>query len=138
MPGWVNLASGRVEQHQDTVSGVSASDGAYWTDLDGNLNHVQLAQTVEGVERGTTYALSFEIGDNDLKDAKTITVSYAGQIVYQGAPKGAAWEVISVQVVGGSGDGSDTLVFAERRQAEWRRPGAGQCRDGQDPRCAGG
>jgi glycerophosphoryl diester phosphodiesterase len=113
MPGWVNLASGRVEQHQDTVAGVSASDGAYWSDLDGNLNHVQLAQTVEGVETGATYRLSFQIADTDLKDAEKLTVSYGGQVIWQGAPKAAAWETISVTVVGGSGNGSDTLVFAE-------------------------
>ncbi|MCR0983717.1 Ig-like domain-containing protein [Roseomonas populi] len=114
MPGWVNLASGRVEQHQDTVSGVKAVDGAYWTDLDGWLNNVQLAQTVEGVERGATYKLSFQIADTDLKDTtEKLTVTYGGVTVYSGAPKGAAWETITVTVVGGSGNGSDTLVFAQ-------------------------
>ncbi|ONG52326.1 hypothetical protein BKE38_14785 [Pseudoroseomonas deserti] len=113
MPGWVNLASGRVEQHQDTVAGVSAVDGAYWADLDGNLNHVQLAQTVEGVERGATYRLSFAVADTDLKDAEVLTVTYGGLVVWQGAPKGAAWESFSFAVTGGAGDGSDTLVFAQ-------------------------
>jgi VCBS repeat-containing protein len=114
MPGWVNLATGRVEQHQDTVSGAKAVEGAYWTDMDGWLNNVQLAQTVEGVEKGATYQLNFQIADTDLKDTtEKLTVTYGGTVVYSGAPKGTAWETISVKVVGGSGNGSDTLVFAQ-------------------------
>ncbi|WP_159351203.1 glycerophosphodiester phosphodiesterase family protein [Roseomonas harenae] len=113
MPGWVNLATGRVEQHQDTVSGVKAVEGAYWTDLDGWQNNVQLAQTVEGVEKGATYQLSFQIADTDLTDAEKLTVTYGGVVVYSGAPKGAAWEKMSVRVVGGSGNGSDTLIFSQ-------------------------
>ncbi|MFC0387130.1 Ig-like domain-containing protein [Muricoccus vinaceus] len=114
MSGWVNLASGRVEQHQDTVSGVKAVEGAYWTDMDGNLNNVQIAQTVEGVDKGATYQLSFQIADTDLKDTtEKLTVTYGGTVVYSGAPKGAAWETVNVKVVGGSGNGSDTLVFAQ-------------------------
>ena len=113
LPGWVNLASGRVEQHQDTVGGVKAIDGAYWTDLDGWQNNVQLAQTVQGVALGASYRLSFRIADTDLKDAESLTVTYGGVVVYKGAPKGAAWESIAVTVTGGMGDGSDTLVFAQ-------------------------
>jgi hypothetical protein len=113
MPGWENLGTGRVEQHRDTVSGVSASDGQYWTDLNGWLNNAQLAQVVKGVQAGATYELKFNIADTDLRDSESLTVTYGGEIVFEGAPKGAAWETISVQFLGGSGDGSERLVFAQ-------------------------
>lgn len=113
MPGWVNLDAGRVEQHEDTVSGVSAPDGAIWTDLDGFQNNVRLAQSIEGIETGAVYRLSFQIADTDLRDAETLTVSFGGTVVYQGAPRGAAWETIAIDITGGAGNGSDTLVFAQ-------------------------
>lgn len=114
MPSWVNLASGRLEQRQDTVGGVKAAEGACWTDLDGWQNNARIAQTVEGVEKGATCQLSFQLADTDLKDAEKLTVTFGGQVVYAGAPRGAAWEAVSVQVVvGASGDGSDRLVFAQ-------------------------
>ena len=113
MPGWSNLDTGRVEQHQDTVEGVSASDGAYWTDLDGWLNNVRLAQTVEGVEAGEVYELSFDLADTDAADDESLTVTFGGVVIWQGTPEGNAWETISVKVTGGQGDGSNQLVFAQ-------------------------
>ncbi|WMS45306.1 glycerophosphodiester phosphodiesterase family protein (plasmid) [Acuticoccus sp. MNP-M23] len=113
MLGWQNLASGRVEQHQDTVGGVSASDGAYWTDLDGWLNNVELAQTVEGVETGVNYVLSFDLADTDLADDETLTVMWGDAVVYDGKPNSAEWSTITVDLVGGSGNGSNQLVFVQ-------------------------
>ncbi|ORE96929.1 glycerophosphodiester phosphodiesterase family protein [Aurantimonas sp. 22II-16-19i] len=113
MPGWSNLDSGRVEQHQDTVEGVSASDGAYWTDLDGWLNNVRLAQTVAGVEAGAVYELTFDLADADAADDESLTVTFGGVVIWQGAPAGNAWEKISVKVTGGQGDGSNQLIFAQ-------------------------
>jgi len=112
MPGWVNLASGRVEQHQDTVATVSASEGAYWTDLDGWQNNVQLAQHVNGVESGAIYRFSFDVADTDPADNEVLTVTFGGDIVYRGAPNNA-WQSLSFEVTGGSGNGSNTLVFAQ-------------------------
>ena len=113
MPGWQNAAPGRVEQHADTVNGVSASHGTYWVDLDGNRNNVELAQTVEGAETGRRYDLSFDLADADTGDDESLVVTFGGEVVWEGAPEGADWETITVEVTGGQGDGTDRLVFAQ-------------------------
>ncbi|UOM35734.1 glycerophosphodiester phosphodiesterase family protein [Acuticoccus sp. I52.16.1] len=126
MPGWVNLGSGRVEQHQDTVDGVSANDGAYWSDLDGWQNNVELAQTIEGIEKGATYTLTFDLADTDLADDESLTVTWGGRTIYEATPDSAEWETVTLSVVGGAGNGSDTLVIA---QGDGSRDGAGLALD---------
>ena len=114
IPGWkqVNTAAGgRAELHFDTQNGVGAKDGNVWFDLDGNKNQARLVQEVAGVEEGATYRLKFFIADADATTADDgVRVSWGGQVVYEGVP-GAAWEEISVELVGGAGDGSNQLVF---------------------------
>jgi hypothetical protein len=80
-----------VEQHRDTVSGVSAAQGQYWTDLDGYQNNVHLAHKVKVAQANTTCKLGFQLADTDLTDVDSLTVTFGGKAVYQGAPKGAAW-----------------------------------------------
>ena len=113
MPGWSNAEPGRVEQHANTVSGVSASHGTYWADLDGYQNNVVLTQTVEAAETGTLYTLSFDLADADPGDDEAMVVTYGGDVVWEGTPAGAEWETVTVEVTGGQGDGTNLLGFAQ-------------------------
>ena len=114
IPGWRQTntaAGGRAELHFDTQNGVRSKDGNIWFDLDGNKNAARLVQTVDSAETGATYRLTFSIADADATTSDDgVQVSWGGVVVYKGVP-GAAWEEIILDVVGGSGDGSNDLVF---------------------------
>ena len=109
--GWVNTGDTRAEVHKDTVGGVSAAEGTYWFDLEGAPNNAKLVQTVAGVETGATYQLTFSIADTDTAQASdTDDVYWGGQLVYTGIPKNK-WQEITIDVIGGAGDGSNTLII---------------------------
>ncbi|NGM38084.1 tandem-95 repeat protein [Methylobacterium sp. DB0501] len=118
LAGWSEANRTRIEQHWDTANGVTARDGRVWVDLNGYNTNTDIAQAVAHVEAGATYQLSFALADADatLKD-DAVAVYWGGELVWQGAPpqSGGAWQPISVRVVGGAGDGSDTLRFAGRQ-----------------------
>ncbi|HEV7256526.1 MAG TPA: Ig-like domain-containing protein, partial [Bosea sp. (in: a-proteobacteria)] len=110
--GWVNTGDTRAEVHRDTVGGIGAVEGTYWFDMEGAPKNARLVQTVAGVTEGETYRLSFAIADTDTAQASdTITVYWGGQIIYTGIPKNK-WQEITIDVVGGAGDGSNKLEFA--------------------------
>jgi autotransporter passenger strand-loop-strand repeat protein len=109
--GWVNTADTRAEVHKDTIGGVSAVEGTYWFDMEGAPKNAKLVQTVAGVEQGATYQLKFSIAETDTAQTNdTIKVSWGNQVIYTGTPL-AAWQEITIDVVGGAGDGSNKLAF---------------------------
>ncbi|WP_168195439.1 Ig-like domain-containing protein [Bradyrhizobium sp. NAS80.1] len=109
--GWVNVADTRAEVHKDTVGGISAKEGTYWFDMEGANKNAKLVQTVAGIEEGATYQLKFSIADTDTAQTNdTIQVWWGGVIIYTGTPQ-AAWQEITIDVVGGAGDGSNKLAF---------------------------
>ncbi|MDQ2081670.1 glycerophosphodiester phosphodiesterase family protein [Xanthobacteraceae bacterium Astr-EGSB] len=110
--GWINTGDTRAEVHKDTVGGVGPAEGTYWFDLEGAPKNAKLVQTVAGVERGATYQLSFKIADTDTAQASdTVSVYWGGELIYTGIPKNK-WQEITIDVLGGAGDGSNTLTFA--------------------------
>ncbi len=109
--GWVNVADNRAEVHRDTVGGIKATEGTYWFDMEGANKNAKLVQTVAGVEQGETYQLKFSIADTDTKQTNdTIKVYWGGQVIYTGTPQ-ALWQEITIDVVGGAGDGKNQLAF---------------------------
>ncbi len=109
--GWVNEADNRAEVHKDTVGGVKSEEGTYWFDMEGAPKNAKLTQTVAGVEQGQHYQLKFWIADTDTAQTNdSIQVSWGGQVIYSGTP-GTAWQEITIDVVGGDGDGSNKLTF---------------------------
>jgi Ca2+-binding RTX toxin-like protein len=109
--GWVNTGDTRAEVHKDSVGGVSATEGTYWFDMEGAPKNARLVQSVSGIEQGQTYQLKFSIADTDTAQASdTVRVSWGNQVIYTGKPK-ASWQEITIDVVGGAGDGSNKLVF---------------------------
>ncbi|TCR70565.1 glycerophosphodiester phosphodiesterase family protein [Bosea sp. BK604] len=111
IPGWTNIGDNRAEVHRDTVGGVGPAEGSYWFDLEGAPTNAKLVQTVAGVEAGKTYQLKFSIADTDTAQANdTVNVYWGGQLICTGIPKGK-WQQITIDVVGGAGDGSNKLMF---------------------------
>ncbi|RDJ22279.1 hypothetical protein DWF00_24000, partial [Bosea caraganae] len=111
IPGWTNIADTRAEVHKDTIGGVSAAEGTYWFDMEGANKNAKLVQSVAGVEQGATYQLKFSIADTDTAQANdTVKVYWGGQLIYTGIPKGK-WQEITLDVIGGTGDGSNKLTF---------------------------
>ncbi|MEH2513812.1 glycerophosphoryl diester phosphodiesterase [Nitrobacteraceae bacterium AZCC 1564] len=109
--GWANVADNRAEVHKDTVGSIKAVEGTYWFDMEGANKNAKLVQTVAGVEQGETYQLKFSIADTDTAQTNdTIKVYWGGQVIYTGTPQ-AAWQEITIDVVGGAGDGSNQLAF---------------------------
>jgi glycerophosphoryl diester phosphodiesterase len=125
--GWVNTSDTRAEVHKDTVGGISSKAGAYWFDMEGAPANATLVQTVAGVEEGATYQLKFSIADTDAAQTNdSIRVSWGGQVIYEGTPKNS-WQDITIDVVGGAGDGSNTVTF---RSTTPSPNGAGVALDG--------
>ena len=112
--GWAETNSKRIEQHRDTYNGVSAHEGSYWIDLNGYNNNTSISQNVANVEVGATYRLSFSLADVDPTAgvADSVQVVWNGRVVWSGVAPAAGWQTIAVRLVGGSGDGSNTLTFA--------------------------
>lgn len=110
--GWTNTTDTRAEVHKDTVGGVKAAEGTYWFDMEGNPKNATLVQTVAGIEQGATYRLKFSIADTDTAQTNdSIKVYWGNQVIYSGTPL-AAWQEMTIDVVGGAGDGSNKLMFA--------------------------
>ncbi len=111
IPGWVNEGDNRAEVHRDTVGGVGPAEGSYWFDMEGAPKNAKLVQTVAGIEQGATYQLKFSIADTDTAQTNdSVSVYWGGQLIYTGTPL-ARWQEITVDVVGGAGDGSNKLIF---------------------------
>src|SRR5262249_21972336 len=102
---------------------ISAEDGSHDVALNtsnsGGRVDASIAQTVQGVENGGTYQLTFWVADTSATSNDPITVTWGGQVVYQGTPPNIStnasalpdWQKITIDVVGGAGDGSNQLVF---------------------------
>jgi Ca2+-binding RTX toxin-like protein len=114
--GWTNV--NRIEQHLDNHGGVHAKDGKFWIDLDssGQAQRNKLGQDVVGVETDATYRVSFSLSDSDnARYDDGVTVLWNGEVIFSGLPPqtSAGWTTLSLDVVGGSGNGSNRLEFVD-------------------------
>ncbi len=144
--GWTDTnttSTKKIEMHgphsQDTTNNpVDAQDGKYYVDTVGSSNGAnnKLTQTVQGVEAGRTYKLTFYIADGDKSHSdQGMNVYWGGKLVYStspgfdpktgtiaaGSPAGQAtppagqtWQEITVYVTGGdiaNGGVANQLIF---------------------------
>ncbi len=69
------------------------------------------------VEDGATYRLTFSIADADgTTNDDGVRVMWNGQVIYEGLPD-ASWNTLTFNVVGGTGDGSNELIFQSTETA---------------------
>ena len=121
--GWTNVNNKRIEQHYDNYGGVVAKDGRFWIDLDSSnlaARH-RIGQSIEHVETGATYQVTFSLSDSDtVRNDDGVRVLWNGEVIFEGIPPqtSASWTSYSFDVVGGSGNGSNRLEFIDTGVAD--------------------
>ena len=80
-------------------------------DLDASARDVKLTQTVGGLTTGEPYVLTFEAGA-PFPNSAHLEVWFGGQKVFDLNPSNTM-QTYSLELFGGSGDGSNTLEFRE-------------------------
>ena len=121
--GW-DLVSGNVEPmepHAKAHLNVGTTDGEHFMDLGGTPGNSAIQQTVEGLIKDTKYKISFDYIDKAAlllagKDSGVMEVYWNGELittVYGDEHGAASWKTESFNVIGGSGDGTNTLAFKE-------------------------
>ncbi len=117
-PGWTDANGFALEFHSDGRGGLTATDGTNWLDLEANPGqNMVVSQTIAGVQDGQVYVLSFDAGDvADANDGTVLDnqlqVIWNGEVVATINPSDGSWTNYEFHLIGGSGDGSNTLTFA--------------------------
>lgn len=107
LDGWTISGSGTAQ-----LVDFGASDGTYGLDLEEiGGNATEVSQQVSGLEAGDTYQVEFDARGNQAPYTDTVDVYWNGDLVLSVAPGSTSFETFTVDVVAGSGDGSDTLTF---------------------------
>ncbi|MFD2250844.1 VCBS repeat-containing protein [Pseudochelatococcus lubricantis] len=120
--GWADINGNRVEivNAPENQNNVKPKDGAFFFDLDGYGKLSEIGQTVVGVEQGAIYELKFSIADGDARtDDDGVQVLWGGKVIFEGMPSSNAWATVALELVGGAGDGSNTLIFKGTGAANW-------------------
>lgn len=117
-PGWTDTNGFAIEFHDDVRGGLNATDGTNWADLEANPGqNNSITQTVAGVTDGQVYVLSFDAADlSNINDGTTLDnqlqVIWNGDVVGTIDASDGSWTSYEFHLIGGSGDGSNTLSFA--------------------------
>lgn len=123
IPGWIDVNHNRAEVISGPQNDATATEGTYYFDLDAYGTLSEIAQVISKVETGATYQLTFSVIDNDPgSDDDAVVVTWGGQVVYEGKPASATeWTEVTVEIEGGTGDGSNTLIFknGETQVEDW-------------------
>lgn len=110
--GWTaDNARQEIDVHNDGRGGLDAVDGKNWLDLEASPGNIGVSQTVPGLTDGQSYQLAFSAGENAAQAGNTFEVIWGGEVIATIDPSNGTWTDYSFTVVGGAGDGSDTLTF---------------------------
>ncbi|MGS4886538.1 cadherin domain-containing protein [Roseibium sp. MB-4] len=105
-----------VDIHQSARHGEGTTDGAHRLDLTADDNGT-ISQTIEGQLDGHVYTLSFNMNSRGNRSGEGVAeVYWNGELIDTIDPTdgGGGWQSYSYDIVGGSGDGSNTLTFIEK------------------------
>ncbi|WP_353621251.1 cadherin domain-containing protein [Labrenzia sp. R4_1] len=105
-----------VDIHQSARHGEGTTDGAHRLDLTADDNGT-ISQTIEGQLDGHVYTLSFNMNSRGNRSGEGVAeVYWNGELIDTIDPTdgGGGWQSYSYDIVGGSGDGSNTLTFVEK------------------------
>jgi hypothetical protein len=109
--GWVLESGDQFEIVDSGHRGIQASDGEHWLDMAGSPSNLAISQKIAGVETGENYRLSFDLADSIHDTTDGIEVIWNGQVVARIDHQDASMTKFEMEVVGGSGDGSNVLRF---------------------------
>lgn len=110
LAGWALESGTRFEPHKPRA-GISATDGNVWMDMGLSPGNLAISQQIEGVEDGKFYELNFDLADSVQDQTDGLEVYWNGEKVADFENVGGSWVTQKLRVEGGSGDGSNTLVF---------------------------
>lgn len=116
IPGWTDKDGYLIDVHNDGRAGLNATDGNNWLDLGGLHSNNHVMQTIQGVQEGEYYELSFDVGDAQMDADGTsadniVTVIWGGEIIAEINPADGVMERYTYTVEGGAGDGGNRLEF---------------------------
>ncbi|GGB33383.1 hypothetical protein GCM10011316_01800 [Roseibium aquae] len=103
-----------VDVHQQGHLNFGATDGTHHLDLAAKTNGTA-SQQIDGMLDGQVYALSFDMKSRGGEGQSVAEVYWNGELIdtIDPAKTGSDWQSFSYNLVGGAGDGSDTLTFVE-------------------------
>ncbi|WP_316861143.1 Ig-like domain-containing protein [uncultured Cohaesibacter sp.] len=115
-----------IDIHEAGHMSLGATDGDYHVDLAESSNGT-LSREMEGLEDGDTYTLSIDLksrgvnGDGVTGTAEEALGQSVVQVVWNGeviatidpAEQGLGWQTFSLELIAGSGDGTNTISFVE-------------------------
>lgn len=116
--GW-GSRDGRIEVKGEDASGafaIDAADGKFYVELDDGSSRAQfenneLNQSVEGLDQGQAYTLTFDSANNAGNSDGHIDVLFGGQKIGSVTSNSGSFQENSFDVTGGFGNGSDKLSF---------------------------
>jgi len=118
VPGWTDANGNPIDFHNDGRGGLTATDGSNWMDMEAGAGQQNMiSQAVTGVSDGQVYVLTFDLADlSNINDGTTLDnqlqVIWNGDVVGTIDASDGSWTSYEFHVIGGSGDGSNTLTFA--------------------------
>ncbi|UWZ96982.1 tandem-95 repeat protein [Vibrio splendidus] len=113
LDGWsYDARTGALDSVQEGYA-VNETDGDRMIDMEGNGDNVTLTQQIQGVENGTLYQLSFDTAMYERLPSAELEVIWNGEVVATITPENNIMQTQSLELLGGSGDGSNTLSFRE-------------------------
>lgn len=114
--GWTRTAGlgGRVQFIRDGYMGVHSGSGDYMMDM-GHYGNVALKRTVD-LAAGETAFLQFNVVDpRNGNNGNGLDVYYGGQLIESIDPGAGPSRPYSIELIGGTGDGSNTLELRSRQ-----------------------
>ncbi|MGJ8605509.1 MAG: Hint domain-containing protein [Marivita sp.] len=117
-PGWTDANGYNIEFDNSGRSGLNATEGNNWLDMEAGLGeHMVVSQAVAGVTDGQVYVLRFDMADkadgsDGTLDDNQIQVIWNGDVVGTIDGVDGDWRSYEFHLIGGSGDGSNTLTFS--------------------------
>ncbi len=92
--------------------GIAASEGTNYLDTDHSPGNISFSQTVSDITEGTSYILSLDAADYRSYD-QSLEVYWGGQLIDTVETNSGTMQTFTFDLVGGAGDGSNTLQFKE-------------------------
>ncbi|WP_231625268.1 tandem-95 repeat protein [Vibrio coralliirubri] len=113
LDGWsYDARTGALDSVQEGYA-VNETDGDRMIDMEGNGDNVTLTQQIQGVESGILYQLSFDTAMYERLPSAELEVIWNGEVIATITPESNIMQTQLVELLGGSGDGSNTLSFRE-------------------------
>ncbi|MFD1695782.1 beta strand repeat-containing protein [Roseibium aestuarii] len=110
--GWDSYTN--VDVHQSGHYNFGATDGSHHLDLSARQNGT-ISQTIEGQLDGHVYELSMDLKSRGAIGESVAEIYWNGELLatIDPAVTGVDWQTFTFNVVGGAGDGTNTLTFVE-------------------------